>query len=157
MKLKQYLLKIIVCMFVVVVLAACSGTENDNGSYVADTPLTAEEHLELGLFRVIPEEMFHEFVARLEALVYEGVIDIPTMRIFINNHTRVSYEMMLAGLTEFDPVEYRERFQALPYLGYVYMLKPVRSGLPELHRLYEVIGITLEERLRIEEIMITIP
>jgi len=106
------------------------------GQYMGDFPL----------MKGMSEVRFDGYVARLQEFVDQGIIDIPTMRIFVNNHTRLSYQMMLDGLTDFDPVEYRIRYPALPYLGYVYMLKPVSQRLiNELLRLYELLEIDEED------------
>jgi len=89
------------------------------------------------------QERFYRYVERLQALVDAGEIDIPTMRVFVNNHTLLSYQMMRDGLTQFDADEYRLRYPALPELGYVYMLKPVAPRLyNQILVLYGMIGIT---------------
>jgi len=95
---------------------------------------------------VLSYDTFYEINDRLAALVEEGIIDIPTWRIFINNHTRLNYQMMVDGLTIFCPVEYREGFPNLPYMGYVYMLKPMSNRLiNEVSRLYQLAGFGLED------------
>jgi hypothetical protein len=101
---------------------------------------------ESGLMLAMSVDTFNEYESRLLRLVDEGVFDIPTIRIFINNYTKLTYEDMLAGNTDFCACCYAERYPALPELGEVYMLKPVSNRqINDLLMLYAAMEVTPEE------------
>lgn len=141
----KLVLKVAVCMLVIVLLAACSGTENDG--YIET------DHVEFGLMLAMPEEKFHELRGRLDRMIAAGEFDGPLLPIFANSHTRISYEMLYQDYRSgrmFSTKEITKRYPAFPYLSYIYMLKPVSPRIfNDLLRHYELLGVTVEDIVQV--------
>jgi len=70
------------------------------------------------------------------------------MRLFPDMHMRLSWQNMLAEDIGFCPETYSELFPALPYMGYVYMLKPFSDRqLNNLIALYNLLGVTRDDKI----------
>jgi hypothetical protein len=109
---------------------------------------------ESGLMLAMSVDTFDHYHAELQLLVDAEVLDIPQMRIFVNNYTLLTYQDMLDGITDFCPIIYRERYPALPEMGQVYMLKPISNRTTnDLLMLYGLLEIGPDELKAEEDIM----
>jgi hypothetical protein len=104
---------------------------------------------QLGVPLVISAELFDLIEYELMKLVELSAIDVPTIRIFNNNYTSTSYDVLLTGNTDFDPVVFSGMFPGIVGLGEFYALKPVSERqLADLEMVIGLVNISPTELLR---------